>query len=301
MKTDPGFFLLEEPQAGSSKDREGGTRAVDTDDKERGDAPRCGACGCFLGLLTWLPPYRVELETYGKEYGDIMRIGDDLVVSTRFRRLYESNDLRGLTGFEPVEVVKLRHRRKRLGASPTYFKATIMRVQTTVDHEASGKQWAPECMLGGDLENQEWPLGELLCAVCLNRKGIFVRQKRLVIQPGTWTGEDIFHARGGATFVVTERFKDVCETHGVKNVVFIPAEDYEVDYYPSESRCLRKYLRTLEDHDYNREMRQDAYRALECGMGRNVTPPQIDFDPDKHIDRTLVESVRKRLQREGLL
>ena len=31
-----------------------------TDDAEYGDAPRCPACGKFIGANVWLPPYKVQ-------------------------------------------------------------------------------------------------------------------------------------------------------------------------------------------------------------------------------------------------
>jgi hypothetical protein len=81
---EPSFFILEEPRPGSPQDIAHGTRALKEEGFKVGPAPRCPACGGFIGLLRWLPPFRVELETWGKEFGDVIHIGDELLVSERF-------------------------------------------------------------------------------------------------------------------------------------------------------------------------------------------------------------------------
>ena len=64
---------------------------------------------------------------------------------------------------------------------------------------------------------------------------LFVRYirswKGTIVDESTWTGEDIFIARGSADFIVTQRFKDVCEANHVTNAVFVPAEESGHDFY----------------------------------------------------------------------
>src|SRR4029078_8184867 len=68
-----------------------------------GDAPRCPTCGDYIGMCRWLPPYQVELKLWGWHFGDIAYgAGLNVLVSERFRALYEEHELVGLTGFEPV-------------------------------------------------------------------------------------------------------------------------------------------------------------------------------------------------------
>src|SRR4051794_20153926 len=64
----------------------------------QGDAERCPACGAFISALKWLPPYRVELDLYGKRFGDLAFGfgGDDLLVSQKFRQVYYEYSLAGL-------------------------------------------------------------------------------------------------------------------------------------------------------------------------------------------------------------
>lgn len=68
------------------------------------------------------------------------------------------------------------------------------------------------------------------CPKC--KTGVVRSWKRLLLEPGTWTGEDILNPHGlGGTIMVTQRFKDACEQHGITNAVFIPAEEAGHDYY----------------------------------------------------------------------
>jgi hypothetical protein len=295
------FYVLDKPESGTPQDRQEGTDVLKAENFKVGEAPRCPSCGGVTGLLPWLPPYRIEVETWGKHFGDIMQEGEDLIVSERFMHVFQENGLKGLFDFQPVEVVKVVHRRGKVKEKrPTYFKASVVNSQTTVDEEASGMQWAPKIQDAIQDKEREWGLGELECPVCLHRKGEFVRQKRLVIRPETWTGEDIFHARGRVNFVVTGRFKEVCEANAIRNARFIPADAYEVDFYPSESKQLLNHLRKLENRDYDREVRQDAYRILAFVAGRPIGFG-TNFDPDKEIDTTILEAIKSRLTNEGLL
>lgn len=293
------FYVLEKPESGTCQDRREGTDIVPAEGFNVGPAPRCPSCGRVTGMLRWLPPYRVEVHAWGEHYGDIAAAGEDLILSERCLRIFERHDVNGLCDFQPVEVVKVvRRRRKPKDKCPKYFKATVARSQTTVDQAASGMQWAPT--IQDAFQEREWQLSELQCPVCLFRNGVFVRQKRLVIQPETWSGEDIFHARGGVDFVVSARFKAVCEANEIRNARFVPSEAYEVDFYPSESKQLLKYVRTLENTDYDREMRQDAYCTLAYFLGHRI-PFATNFDPDRDIDRNIVEVIKSRLRNEGLL
>lgn len=218
-----------------------------------------------MGMMKWLPPYQIELETWGRRYGEIvMTSGSDLILSERIVEVFQRNKLRGLEEIEPVEIVKVvHHRRKPPEPLPHYFKATVVRSQTTVDEKASGMQWAPCGTPPATIASRQWKFKKPDCPVCLYRKGIFVRQQRLVIQPDTWTGEDIFCARSGAVkFIVSARFKEICERKNVLGVVFVPAAECEVDFYPSESKFLLKVYRAYMDKSKSREGRVNAYRTL---------------------------------------
>ncbi|MBM7113785.1 hypothetical protein I3V78_09530 [Archangium primigenium] len=52
----------------------------------------------------------------------------------------------------------------------------------------------------------------------------------IVLEPGTWSGEDIFRPRGmQGELLVTERFKVFAERHGFTNMRFTPSEQFVWD------------------------------------------------------------------------
>jgi hypothetical protein len=183
----------------------------------QGDAPSCPACGGAVGMLTWLPPFRVLLKLYGKEFGDFAFFsgGDYFLVSQKFCDVYRSHQLAGLSGFDPVEVLQVKSRKRLKSQPPPYFHVNASYGQTALDQVASGCEW----------------LEEPCCQLC--REGSIIRWKRLIIEEGTWNGDDIFRPRGfSGEIMVSQRFKDVCDESGIKNAVFTPAETAGHDFYP---------------------------------------------------------------------
>jgi hypothetical protein len=83
-----------------------------------GDAPRCPRCGGPIGMRPSLPPIRIELETWGKRFGDVaIDAGNEVLVSERFKDAFQSVGLTGLSPFMPAEVVKAIARRGKVPAS----------------------------------------------------------------------------------------------------------------------------------------------------------------------------------------
>jgi hypothetical protein len=215
------FFVLERKPSGANG--YGRTDVMPAEGFTVGEAPRCPSCGGFIGMLKWLPPYIVEMDTWGDYFGDFAFAGGSewFLVSDRFRSLYVQSGLTGLSGFDPIEVTKIaRHNKKLHGSPPQYFKVDVIRSQTSVDQAASGFEWSE---------------GASICPVCLfPKEGVIKRWKAVVIRPESWQGEDIFVPRGSGELVTTNRFKELCEASEVKNAVFVPAESSSHDYYPWE-------------------------------------------------------------------
>ena len=217
------FYVLERPRPDSSEDRTGRIDVMSEEDCNLGPAPRCPRCGRFLGMLTWLPPYRIVLETWGRRYGDIVRTGDDLIVSDRFKAGFEKEGLLGIDPFEPVEVIRIIHRRgKPQEEIPRYFKATVVRSSTTIDQEASGYEWEDPSKV---------------CPECLF--DTLKRYKRLVIRQDTWNGEDVFFPRGGHGPLVSERFRSMFHRYELVGATFIPSESEDAGYdsFPWETEA----------------------------------------------------------------
>ncbi|MBM7113787.1 hypothetical protein I3V78_09540 [Archangium primigenium] len=208
----PRFFVLEEEVSSSRYDVE----VEKVEPVNRSDAPHCPRCGDIIGLRTWLPPYRVELELHGQELGDFVRsTGYERLISERFADAFRAEGLTGLEGFHPVEVVRVRCLRKRPRHSLTVPRYSVV-----------------------------WPcFGHAAVDLVLNR----VRVSRppacsecratgidaihgFVLEPGTWRGEDIFRPRGmQGKVVVTERFKDFVNQHGFTNMRLTPTEQFVRD------------------------------------------------------------------------
>ncbi len=207
----PRFFVLEEDVWGAHD-----TQFDTIEPANLGDAPRCPQCGDPIGMRTWLPPYRVDLELYGQGIGDFVDGpgGNSFLISERFAEAFRAEGLMGLLGFYPVEV--LRARRKRKGPKPAtvprYVVVTPSRSRGAVDVAHSRLRYAkpvtcPECRSEG-LESAHG----------------------FVLEPGTWQGEDVFRARGlPGMILVSERFAEFVRRHGLTNIKLIPTEEYVWD------------------------------------------------------------------------
>lgn len=183
------------------------TDFVQTDPHNTGEAPRCEVCGAFVGMLHWEAPLRVELETWGSAFGDLaFGPGDSFLVSERFKNLWGGQGLSGLSGFEPVEVVKVRQRGKRLRAGPPpYYRVEAARSRVAIDPNKSGIRW-------------ETPPR---CDACLS--GIVKGWERVVLRGEP--DQDLFIARGHPGQVLTsERFKRFCDEQAITNCRMIPGE-----------------------------------------------------------------------------
>lgn len=213
----PKFFVVVRSFPGKSLDQ--GTYAHRAADSRLGDAPKCGTCGRYVAGKVWLPPYSVDLETWGKKFGDLaLSSPPDLLVTERFRRLWLGSRMVGLSQFTPVKVAKVRRRRRMDDSLPSYLHTAAVVTRTEVDYAASGFEWekSPDCL--------ECRLGTLI-----------KRWKRIVLDPTTWSGEDLFVPFQLGDFVATSRFKEFCETNGIAGAVFVPAEEYGHDFYPGEN------------------------------------------------------------------
>jgi hypothetical protein len=210
------FFILHNPKAGRG---DAVTDYVPVDGSRSGDAPRCPVCGKFLGMLPLLPPVRVELEAWGSRWGDVVfGPSDQILISAKLKTLFVESGLVGFIRFDPVEVVKAKRHESAVGGPLDYQLASIQRSRAALDESTSGlirdeTVTCEECHLGG----------------------IIKRVRRIVLQPNTWSGEDVFFARGlPGTIMASERFKRLCEDNKLANCSLIAAERFGFDHYPQE-------------------------------------------------------------------
>jgi uncharacterized protein DUF1629 len=204
------FFELEDDMWGPHD-----TKFDTAEPDNTGDGPYCPQCGDPIGMRTWLPPYRVKLELYGQDLGDFVDgPGHDMLVSERFAESFRQEGLTGLLGFHPVEVLRVRRMRKgpKPGAVPRYFAVTACYSRAAVDEAHSRIRrvepvTCPECRSTGVDSIHGYTL-----------------------EPGTWSGEDVFRPRGlQGSILVSERFAGFVARHGLTNMKLIPTEEYVWD------------------------------------------------------------------------
>jgi hypothetical protein len=166
-------------------------------------------------MRTWLPPYRVELRLHGAAFGDFVEgPGYDLLISKRMAEAFRAEGLTGLSGFHPVEVVRVRGQRKKSKAlaAPPYVVVTPCLGRGAVDDARS-------------LLRRVQPV---TCPEC--RSGGLDSIHGFTLEAGTWQGEDVFRPRGARGFVVvSKRFTEFVNRHGFTNVKLSPTEEYVWD------------------------------------------------------------------------
>lgn len=204
------FFVLQDA-TDSSHDT-----SFDTVGKDNlGDAPRCPQCKAFIGMRTWLPPLRGELTLYGQGFGDYVKgPGSGSLVSERFAEAFRADGLTGLPDFQPVELVRVRSRKRvpNKSSPPPYFYVTPVFGGAAVD----------------DSKSQIRRASPLVCDWCRETNVDTIHG--FALEEGSWRGEDIFFARGlPGSAVVSERFVQFAERHGMKNMLLTPTEDYVWD------------------------------------------------------------------------
>jgi hypothetical protein len=209
------FFVLTNPEAGKVN---AVTDFLAASGSTLGDAPQCPVCGKYIGMLPLLPPVRVELVAWGTVWGDIaFGSGDQILVSQKLKRLFLEEGLAGFERFDPVEVVNIRRHHLSAGDPPFYELATIQHSRAAIDDIASDV-----------VRDAPWT-----CADC--RIDGIKRARRIVIEPNTWSGEDIFVARGlPGRILTTDRFKSLCDKNSLTNCRLIAAERFSFDHYPWE-------------------------------------------------------------------
>ncbi len=218
------FYVIKDPKAGSDEDRDFGADFEKTDDANSDDAIRCPVCADILTLRQWLPPFEIEVTTYGRHYADLGFCVADLIVSERFVEVYRNAGLTGIDNFDPVRIVKLKHRRKKPAEPvPQYFRAVVRRSQTTIDQIASRYEW-DDC--------------SKIKPCCLT--GPLIRYQAQIVDMSTWDGLDIFMPRGGNNRLFSKRLVDAFMENRLNGGIFIPAETYGYDSFPWKKGFFQK-------------------------------------------------------------
>jgi hypothetical protein len=206
----PRFFVLEADMHGRCD-----TQFSETDPVNTGSAPRCPQCSEPIGMRPWLPPYQGELELHGEEFGDFVKAaGYDCLISERFAAGFREAGLTGLLGFHPVEITRVRKRGHKAKTTlvPRYYAVTVCFGRGAVDEARSRLR-----------RNKP-----VTCSECRSTGVDSIHG--LVLEPGTWQGEDVFRPRGEqGSILVSERFAQFAQRYGLTNFRLIPSESFTWD------------------------------------------------------------------------
>lgn len=199
------FFLLHK-MVGSAYDTEYET----TDTASFGEAPKCPACHVgHIGMRAWLPPFQVTLHIWGHAVGDIAFAGWDLLVSDRFRKVWQADGLHGVDVFDPVEIVRVKPQ-KFSRSLPQFFRVTPRWGSTTLDFKRS------------HIDRPRAPM----CLVC-GRGAINDTIRGLSVAEETWNGDDILRPLGMTNLIMaSHRFKAMVGAYELKNANLTPIERY---------------------------------------------------------------------------
>ena len=181
-----------------------------------GDSQNCPKCGGPVSMLKWLPPHFVKLSSAKpQKWSDfVWGAGFKLIISERFKEIYQLEGLKGIESFSKVRVVRIGA--KKTGEfpvpPPNYYLPSIAWGGADQDDVASEIRY----------EHPE----EIKCNYC--RVGVAIStQEKVIIREGSWDGSDIFipiHAP--VLFMVSERFKQIEEEYDFTNIWLIPSEKF---------------------------------------------------------------------------
>lgn len=177
-----------------------------------GPAPRCPRCGETVGSLTWQPPYQGELELHGTSFGDLLKGPcGGLLVTERLARDFTAEGLTGLGGFHPVELTRVRRKRRGAQAAPPphYVFVTPAYGRPALDMQRSSIR-------------SKRPAE---CVECRYTSPDAI--DGLVLETGTWSGEDVFRPRGlWGVILVSERFRRFAGRYDLDHMTLVPSEEY---------------------------------------------------------------------------
>ncbi len=176
------------------------------------EGQKCPVCGLQVVGRRWLPPHHIRLSSsQPSKWGDfVWGSGFQLIVSAYFKECYTQEKMNGIKTFYPPAMIKIPRRNLEIG-KPTYHIVNI--------------RWD-----GANLDDKKSVVIRRTDSYsCTYHRGGVIRMEQLVLEEGSWKGDDIFIPRGKHAIIVTERFKAMAEDKHLKNVWFIPIEQYAYD------------------------------------------------------------------------
>jgi len=175
----------------------------------------CPGCKRDCGDSRRIPPVEVVLKQ-PRTVGDFVHadLADMVLVSDRFRQLYESGGFNGLSDWLPVKVRRQGSRGTDRYDPPRLWAVYFCTSSGRLDPNALGIQWMNE-------PETEW------CPVC-GPDGVEVRSiARFVVDPQARPSEDFFRfANLGQGYMASRRAVEAIREARLENVSFVPISRY---------------------------------------------------------------------------
>jgi hypothetical protein len=174
-----------------------------------GRAPRCERCGQLIGMRPWLPPYKAKLSpgTKRAEPADVITGPGftGFMATLKFVEGFRQAELRGIDRWEPVELGGLAPGSYLYGVMPApSVRASLSKMHAVFD---GGPPTCPRC-----------------------RQAVLKSYSGVVVDEGSWTGQDIFQLTNPSILLTTGRFADFAAAGEYTGLHLIPAEKYVPSY-----------------------------------------------------------------------
>ncbi|MCR4726875.1 MAG: hypothetical protein K5753_06640 [Clostridia bacterium] len=184
----------------------------------------CPKCKRMSFGLNWYPPYKIEV--YKRNIGDIVLGAGSVIVSKKFKDVYEQNGLTGIKEFCRIESVKS----KGVETDSELYYVKLNRYEVPIDYEKSR-------MEGDDTDWQ--------CDLCNPDGKIDVYINGIYFQKDF--PADIFHMFAfGDRIFLSEKFISVMENNGITNLNknYTQCDEYIQPTWPKDffekAKALRK-------------------------------------------------------------
>lgn len=170
-----------------------------------GPSIKCDTCGSSLTLMKWLPPYEIRVSR--RKLGDfIFGTFRNFIVSSRFRKYFENEDLKGIKSFRPVSL----YFRKKL-LDEEYYYPEIELADIPIDWKKSGIEFN----------------GTKECPKCFRAGRVITGMKGLVFERPDDIELDVFNPKTFTLLVVSERFQDFVARHEFSDLLMIEASRFK--------------------------------------------------------------------------
>ena len=173
-------------------------------------SPKCPKCGSAIGKLRCAEPIKVILSK--PKYGDFV-YGLELLVSDKFKNAYENDNIKGITKFKHVDVIKIRYLGKKSLLPPPYYAIEVVYRYARIDLQKSN-------IKGSEISSR-------YCDLCYPFRFSWDEINSIYIDDTNWAGEDIFHMHEmGSAIYLSQKFVNFCKKNELTNLKCINTKEF---------------------------------------------------------------------------